>query len=78
MSANAKIVKSDVSLDDIFPLAEFIKRYPQHGDEDAWRWKIFNRSHNGLAESGAVVKRAGRWNVVLPRLRDWLLTGAVA
>jgi hypothetical protein len=64
-------------LSEIPPLADVIKdpRTRHLGNETQWRWRIFNRTHNGLTDSGAIVKRSGRWYVVLPRLRDWLLEG---
>ena len=70
----------ELGLDEILPLADVIAdpRTKHLGTETQWRWRIFNRSHNGLAESGAIVKRSGRWYVVLPRLRDWFVSGKAA
>ena len=44
-------------------------------NEQQLRWQIFNREHNGLQESGSVTKKGGKWYVVIPRYRDWLLDG---
>jgi hypothetical protein len=73
----SQALQVEPDLAEIVPLNTLIKdpRTSHLGDETAWRWRIFNRTHNGLAESGAIVKRAGRWFVVLPRLREWLLAG---
>ena len=62
-----------VALDDIQSLDAFCKRYPDVANEARLRWWIYHRTVNGLQDSGAVVKRAGRWYVVVPRLKDWLL-----
>jgi hypothetical protein len=64
----------DIGLEDIKSLDAFFNRYPDIADESRARWWIFHRKSNGLEASGALVKRAGRWFVVVPRLRDWLLT----
>jgi hypothetical protein len=66
---------AQADLAEVLPLADVISNpSTKHlGTEQQWRWRIFNRSHNGLSESRAIVKRSGRWYVVLPRLRDWLL-----
>ncbi|MEW8000949.1 MAG: hypothetical protein AB2795_20595 [Candidatus Thiodiazotropha endolucinida] len=37
------------------------------------RWDIFNRNNNGLAESGALVKRGNRWWVIPDKYLSWLL-----
>jgi hypothetical protein len=66
---------SDIELDDIQTLNAFCRRYTDLTDEARMRWAIFNRQSNGLAKSGAIVKRQGRWYVVVPRMKDWILTG---
>jgi len=63
----------DLGLDDIVALNVFVERYSHIADEPRLRWWIYNRHSNGLKESGAVVKRAGRWFVVPKRLLNWLL-----
>ena len=65
----------DVRLDDLSELQKFCARFPDVMNEARLRWLIFNRKSNGIEECGAVVKRGGRWYVVGPRLRDWLLRG---
>ena len=42
---------------------------------ESLRWMIRNRHTNGLAESGAVTKRQGRWYVHSSRFADWMLNG---
>jgi hypothetical protein len=64
-----------VALDDIKGLEAFLERYPDLADESRIRWWIFHRKTNGLESSGAVIKRGGRWFVIVPRLKAWLLAG---
>jgi len=64
----------DIDLEDIKYLDAFIQKYPDIADESRLRWWIFHRKSNGLEASGAVVKRAGRWYVVVPRMKRWLLS----
>ena len=63
-----------ISLDDIVTVDAFAKRYPDIADARRLRWMIYNRASNGLEKSGAIVKKHGRWCIVAPRFRDWLLT----
>jgi hypothetical protein len=63
----------DIRLDDFVELSRFLERFPDIADEPRMRWWIYNRRANGIEEAGAVVKRTGRWYVVVPRLRDWML-----
>ena len=52
------------SLSDIKTLEKFIEVNPDHSTLTQWRWRVHNRSSNGLCDSGAIVKRGGRWHVV--------------
>lgn len=70
---SAALNDESLDLDDIQSLEAFIKRYPDIAAEARLRWWIFHRKSNGLQESGALIKRSGRWFIVLPRLKDWLL-----
>ena len=60
-------------LDDVANLVKFCRRHPDLVNEQQLRWQIFNRAHNGLDDYHAVTKRGGKWYVVIPRYRDWLL-----
>jgi hypothetical protein len=40
------------------------------------RWWIYNRKANGLEISGAILKKGGRWFVILPRMKTWILRAA--
>lgn len=40
---------------------------------ESLRWMIRHRNQNGLSESGAVVKRQGRWYVHESRFANWML-----
>ena len=64
---------TEPALDDMANLVKFCRRYPDLVNEQQLRWQIFNRDHNGLQESGAVTKKGGKWYIVTPRYRDWLL-----
>lgn len=66
----------DPNLHDILDLDSFLRRYPDLASEARMRWWIYRRKPNGLESSRAIIKRAGRWYVVVPRLRAWLLSGA--
>lgn len=66
----------DLSLDDIQGLKPFCKRYPDIADESRLRWWIFHRKSNGLEASGAVLKKNGRWFIVVPRMKTWILQAA--
>jgi len=65
--------ETSISLDDIQSLEAFTKRYPDIANEARLRWWIFHREVNGLRASGALIKRNGRWFVVGPRMKVWLL-----
>jgi hypothetical protein len=72
---------STLQLNDVIPLFAntesddcFCKREPSHGSVEAWRHLIRNRHANGLAESRAIVKRRGRWWLIVPRYVDWLVS----
>lgn len=60
-------------LDDIMALTAFVERYPDIVSEQQIRWQIFKRTSNGLADSGAISKRGGKWYIVIPKFRQWLL-----
>jgi hypothetical protein len=64
----------DIGLDDIQTFDAFCKRYPDITNEARLRWWIYHRASNGLEKSGAIVKRAGRWYVVVPRMKNWILS----
>jgi len=64
---------SDTHLDDVMRLTQFCKRYPDLLTEKQLRWALFKREFNGLQDSGAVVKRGGKWFVVVPNIRAWVL-----
>ena len=64
---------NDVDLKDITLLETFAEQYPHIANESRLRWLIYRRKSNGIEASGALLKRGGRWYVVTPRLRDWLL-----
>ena len=76
VSTPPPVVIDDLDLDDIKSLDSFVKAHPDIVTEPRIRWLIFNRKSNGLESSGAVIKRAGRWYVVVPRLKAWLLGGS--
>jgi hypothetical protein len=64
----------DIDLDDIQTLEAFCNRFGDIATESRMRWLIFNREANGLAASGAIIKKVGRWHVVVPRMKNWLLS----
>ena len=70
---SAAISDDDLNLDDIQSLEAFTKRYPDIANDARLRWWIFHRKCNGLEQSGALIKRSGRWFIVVPRMKDWLL-----
>jgi hypothetical protein len=67
--------------EDIMPLDAFLtsERTNHLATESRIRWQIYKRKENGIDRSGAIVKRGGRWYVVVPRYLQFLLneTGAV-
>ena len=42
---------------------------------DSLRWMVRHRDQNGLSQSGAVVKRQGRWYVHAGLFANWMLNG---
>ena len=73
--AGIQPAKDEVTLDDLMSLTAFVRRYSDIANEPRARWWIFHRESNGLAKSGALVKRGGRWFFVVPKFRDWLMSG---
>lgn len=73
--ADTQSATEQVSLDDLMSLTAFVRRYSDIANEPRARWWIFHRETNGLAKSGALVKRGGRWFFVVPKFRDWLIAG---
>jgi hypothetical protein len=67
-----------IRLDDLVELQKFTERYPDVASEARIRWWTHTRASNGIESSGAVVKRMGRWFVVVPRMRDWILRSDAA
>lgn len=78
MAAKTLPPDDDIRLDDIPTLEAFCNRFGDIATESRMRWLIFNRKNNGIERAGAIVKRAGRWHVVLPRMKDWLLRGGAS
>ena len=72
--AGADAPGDDIDLEDIVSFEAFHKQFPNIANESRLRWWIFHRKSNGLEASGAIIKRAGRWFVVVPRLRNWILS----
>ena len=64
---------TETNLDDVMQVPRFVKRYPDLTSDNHIRWLIFKRDTNGLSDSGALIKRAGRWYIHIPRFRKWLL-----
>jgi hypothetical protein len=60
-------------MDDIMALTVFCERYKDITTEQQLRWQIFKRTQNGLAASGAITKKGGKWFVIIPKYRAWLL-----
>lgn len=61
-------------LDNLMQVPRFVRRYPDLTSNNHIRWLIFKRETNGLAASGALIKRAGRWYIDVPQFRQWLVT----
>lgn len=69
----------ETELDDLMTIKALAKRYPDAvGTESSIRWYVFNAEDNGLAESGAIVRRGRLILIDVPRYRNWLLRGRVA
>jgi hypothetical protein len=74
VSALAATTDQHFSWQQYVPTAQFVK------DNPAWSQIRFNnliarRHENGLEAHGALVKRAGRWYVVVPLFESWLARG---
>lgn len=65
-------MSSELSLDDILPVADFCRRFPHCGTEASLRWQIFNASLNGMDRAGVVVRRGRRVFIVVPRYLEWV------
>jgi hypothetical protein len=52
---------------DLITVREFALRYPNLGSEASLRWQIFCAELNGLAKSGAIVRRGRRVFLHVPR-----------
>lgn len=66
-------MNDDLCLNDLMPIKAFVERNPGMGSESSLRWQIFNAEQNGLAESGAIVRRGRRLFIVVPRYLAWVL-----
>lgn len=73
LQVTADASADNINIEDIKAFDVFVEKNPDLTNDARMRWLIFNRKSNGLAASGAIIKRAGRWYVVVPRFRDWLL-----
>jgi len=63
------------NLDDVMSVRNFARRYPDLGkSEKAIRWDIYNASHNGLNDFGAVLRVGRRTLIHVPSYRDWLFS----
>ena len=74
VSLAPQVVTDDIGLEDIVSFDAFHKQFPNIANESRLRWWIFHRRSNGLEASGAIIKRSGRWFVIVPRLRNWILS----
>lgn len=72
---NTETTEEQLRLDDMMSLPKFCERYSDICSLSRARWLIFNRKTNGIEEAGAVIKTGGRWLVVLPRFKAWLMAG---
>jgi hypothetical protein len=70
----------NIQPEDIMPLDAFLtsERTQHLASESSLRWQIFKRRENGLERAGAIVKRGGRWYVVVPRYIQFILKGTEA
>jgi len=66
-------MNDNLSLSDLTPIRVFAEQNPSIGSEASLRWQIFCADHNGLAESGAIVRRGRRIFIVEPRYLAWML-----
>lgn len=73
-----------LSFEDIVPAPHFVKENAgKNGmSENQLRWLFRNRKINGMAKSGAVIEKTGRYGkgkrpmlfVVVPKFVEWLAT----
>jgi hypothetical protein len=61
----------------LLSVSQLAKKHPGI-TEGAVRWDLFNRSKNGLADSGAIIRRGRRVLLDEPRYLEWLRSRAVA
>jgi len=66
-------MNDSISLDDIVSIRTLVKRHPTIGTEASLRWQIHRAKHNGLAESGAIIRRGRILFIVVPRYLAWML-----
>ncbi len=65
-----------IDLSEFSLIADFQKAHPNIvRNVESLRWMIRHRDQNGLGESGAVMKRQGRWYVHAGRFASWMLNG---
>lgn len=57
-------------------IADFAKEGPQ--TEAQLRWQVYNATHNGLSESGAIVRIGRRIYVDTDRYWQWVDSGRAA
>ena len=65
----------DSDIDDILSLGDYVERFPSKPwpTQAAARWAVNQRSKNGLAESGALLKLNGRLFIHKPSMYRWLV-----
>lgn len=66
-------MNDNLSLSDLTPIKAFAEQNPAIGSEASLRWQIFCAEQNGLADSGAIVRRGRRIFIVGPRYLAWML-----
>jgi hypothetical protein len=59
-------------LDDLLTPAALVGRYPDLCSMSQVRYWIHKEHHNGLADSGAIIRKGRRLWINVPRFRDWL------
>jgi hypothetical protein len=68
---------SEPTLNEILRFKDFCRLYPSLiVSEAAGRALIFHSATNGLDEAGAILRKGRAIYVVLPRFKEWLLSGA--
>ncbi len=75
LKASIQAEAASGELDGLMLIKPFCARFSDLVSEPQIRWQIFNRETNGVSKSRAVVKKGGRWIIVVPRYRDWILSG---